>query len=38
MKIFVEAIMDPEFSKSHHMNNLFPDNKNVTTNQDISKN
>ena len=32
MKIFIEAIMDPDFSKGHHMNTLFPDNKNVWTN------
>jgi hypothetical protein len=31
MRIFIEAIMDPNFSKSHQMNALFPDNKNVTT-------
>ena len=34
MKMFVEAIMNPDFSKSEHMNNLFPDNKNVWTNYD----
>ncbi len=32
--MFVEAIMDPDFSKSEHMNNLFPDNRNVWTNYD----
>jgi hypothetical protein len=32
--MFVEAIMDPDFSKSEHMNNLFPDNKNVWTDYD----
>ena len=32
--MFIEAIMDPDFSKSEHMNNLFPDNRNVWTNYD----
>lgn len=32
MKLFVEAIMDPEFSQSQHVNSIVPNNPFVETN------
>ena len=32
MKLFVEAIMDPEFSQSQHVNSIIPNNPFVSIN------
>ena len=32
MKLFVEAIMDPEFSQSQHVNSIIPNNPHVSIN------
>lgn len=38
MKLFVEAIMDPEFSQSQHVNSIVPNNPCVETNVPTERN